>query len=108
MAGEKGFLDYAGKEDSPSAFIQWKNTYACFDFYCLCGAHCHFDGYFAYFVKCPHCSQCWQMPSNLFPRPASLDDSERPVLMERDEDEDEADVLELSPIRAQITHHKAP
>lgn len=60
-------LNFDGK---PQAFVQWKGTDVCMDFYCECGAHCHFDGYFAYHVKCPHCKTVWQMPSNLFPRKA--------------------------------------
>lgn len=54
----------------PHAFVQWKGTDICMDFHCECGAHCHFDGYFAYCVKCPHCGTVWQMPAHLFPRKA--------------------------------------
>lgn len=54
--------------EGPYAFMQYKNTDICFDFYCDCGAHCHFDGYFAHYVKCPHCETCYEMPFNLFPR----------------------------------------
>ena len=52
----------------PRAFVQWKGTDVCMDFYCDCGAHCHFDGYFADAVKCPHCTAEWEMPWNLYPR----------------------------------------
>lgn len=52
----------------PHAFVQWKGTNVCMDFYCECGAHCHFDGYFAYVVQCPHCLTKWEMPFNLFAR----------------------------------------
>lgn len=53
-------------EDEPAyLFMQYKNTDACFDFYCECGAHCHYDGYFAYKVKCPHCGVVWSLPSVL-------------------------------------------
>lgn len=54
----------------PRTFIQWKGTNVCMDFYCECGAHCHFDGYFAYCVKCPHCQTVWEMPCHVFPRKA--------------------------------------
>lgn len=54
----------------PHAFVQWKGTNVCMDFHCNCGAFCHFDGYFAYAVRCPHCKTIWEMPSNLFPRKA--------------------------------------
>jgi hypothetical protein len=74
----------------PSAFIQWKGTDVCMDFYCDCGAHCHFDGSFAYTVKCPHCDEVWQMPHMVFPRKASEGADQywrdNPQLMERDED----------------------
>lgn len=59
-----------GTPERPSAFLQWKGTDACFDFYCKCGAHCYFDGYFAYMVECPHCKTVWEMPCILYPREA--------------------------------------
>lgn len=49
------------------AFLQWKGTDACFDFHCECGESCHFDGYFAYHVKCPYCKTVWKMPNTLQP-----------------------------------------
>lgn len=76
--------------DDPHAFIQWKGTDVCMDFYCECGAHGHFDGYFAYTVKCQHCGTKWQMPHNLYPR--KVDEKtyehwrENPQLLEPDED----------------------
>ena len=54
--------------DDPHAFIQWKGTDVCMDFHCDCGAQCHFDGAFAYAVKCPHCGTVWQMPCLVKPR----------------------------------------
>ena len=66
------FLDYPpnekGEDPDIYAFIQWKGTDACFDFHCECGEHNHFDGYFAYVVKCAKCSQEWEMPCILIPR----------------------------------------
>lgn len=59
-------FDYEG--DQPHAFIQWKGTDVCMDFHCECGACCHFDGDFAYTVRCPHCEAVWEMPRNIFPR----------------------------------------
>lgn len=56
------------RTDKPNAFIQWKGTDVCMDFYCECGAHCHFDGYFAYVVKCPHCEIVYEMPYMIYPR----------------------------------------
>lgn len=86
---DRGFLD--GKcEDSPSAFIQWKGTNVCMDFYCRCGAHCHFDGDFAYTVKCPHCNTIWEMPCMIYPREADKRTDEywrdNPKQLEPDED----------------------
>jgi hypothetical protein len=89
MALGKEF-DLNGEIEETHAFIQWKNTDVCMDFYCDCGAHCHFDGYFAYAVKCPHCGTIWQMPSHLFPRKADAETYDGHVenakVMEADED----------------------
>lgn len=84
--------DGFGYDDAtkPSAFVQWKNTNVCMDFHCDCGAHCHFDGYFANAVKCQHCQAEWEMPWNLYPR--RLDRTSEPdkgrhaKLLEPDED----------------------
>jgi hypothetical protein len=46
----------------PYAFLQWKGTTACLDLHCLCGAHLHFDGMFAYAVRCAHCERAYRMP----------------------------------------------
>lgn len=74
----------------PHAFVQWKGTDVCMDFHCECGAHCHFDGYFAYTVKCPHCEIVWEMPWNIYPRKADGRTSEywrqNPKMLEPDED----------------------
>ncbi len=84
----EGFT-YENIED-PHAFIQWKGTDVCMDFYCECGEHCHFDGYFAYTVKCPKCEQVWEMPFNLFPRKVCDKTHEywrnNPQVMEGDEE----------------------
>lgn len=61
----------AHDDNNPSAFIQWKNTDLCMDFYCDCGAHGHFDGFFAYAVECAHCGQVWIMPTHIVPEKAS-------------------------------------
>src|ERR1700723_629744 len=85
MAGERGFL--GGPDDQePSVFLQWKGTDACFDFYCECGAHCHFDGDFAYFVQCPHCQVVWEMPCRMWPRRANKEDWDRAKVLDHDED----------------------
>ncbi|HRG64318.1 MAG TPA: hypothetical protein PLV12_00870 [Saprospiraceae bacterium] len=43
------------QEGKPHGWIQWKNTKVCMDFYCKCGTQSHFDGLFAYHIKCPEC-----------------------------------------------------
>lgn len=45
----------------PNAFIQWKGTNVCLDFYCLCGDQFHLDEDFAYAVECPHCQRVYEM-----------------------------------------------
>ena len=79
-----------GDKPNPRAFIQYKGTDICMDFYCECGAHCHFDGYFAYTVKCPHCQAIWEMPFNIYPRKVCSETyehwRENPQILEPDED----------------------
>lgn len=48
-------------------FIQYKGTDICLDFTCTCGEHGHFDGYFAYVLKCK-CGLLWEMPCFITPR----------------------------------------
>ena len=80
----------------PYAFVQWKGTNVCMDFQCECGANCHFDGFFAYTVECPHCHLVYRMPSNVFPKKMTADEvaDQRkrmaPVMLERDEEIDDA------------------
>src|SRR5579859_6922896 len=61
------------RPNDPYVFIQWKGTDVCMDFYCECGEHCHFDGDFAYAVRCPHCDTVWEMPSYVTPRKVAFD-----------------------------------
>lgn len=72
------------------AFVQYKNTDICMDFYCECNEHCHFDGYGAYTVQCPKCSTIWEMPAFVMPRKADERTSEfcreNPKMMEGDEE----------------------
>ena len=57
----------------PLDFLQWKGTKACLDFSCECGTSCHYDGRFAYVVKCPGCGELWEMPCYLYPRKSQRD-----------------------------------
>lgn len=51
-----------------NVFIQWKGTDLCCDLRCLCGKHSHFDGDFAYVLKCPTCDRLWEMPTDVYPK----------------------------------------
>lgn len=50
--------------EGTSVFVQWKGTDVCMDIYCVCGVHGHFDGYFAYALKCPKCGTVFGMDCN--------------------------------------------
>ena len=76
IARSRGF---DGSYDGTEVFIQWKGTDACFDFVCECGWDGHFDGDFAYVVKCGSCGQLWEMPWHLYPRKRQRDDGMTPV-----------------------------
>ena len=47
----------------PSAYIQWKGTQVCADYYCVCGGRFHVDADFAYAVQCPHCQRRYEVSS---------------------------------------------
>jgi len=64
--------------DEPHVFMQWKGTDACFDFHCVCGYWGHFDGFFAYHIKCRNCGRQYEMPVHLFLRP--VDDKTKRLL----------------------------
>jgi hypothetical protein len=58
------YTDWAGvpfPETDAEVFVQWKGTHVCIDFYCPCGEHGHFDGYFAYSVQCPSCGALYDL-----------------------------------------------
>lgn len=46
-------------------FVQWKGTDICMDFHCECGHHNHYDGFFAYYVKCAGCEQVYKMDESI-------------------------------------------
>lgn len=69
---EKSF-DLTSEHPETNAFIQWKGTDVCMDFYCECGAVGHVDGFFAHVVECPSCGALWEMPMILFPRKSQRD-----------------------------------
>jgi len=47
----------------PCAFIQWKGTDVCADYYCVCGESFHIDAMFVYAVECPHCHRVFEVSS---------------------------------------------
>jgi hypothetical protein len=64
-----------GEHGTPEAFIQWKGTEVCLDFYCPCGMQSHYDGGFAYALECQSCGRVFDMPHTVQLR-------ERPVTTE--------------------------
>jgi hypothetical protein len=75
-------------------FLQWKGTDVCFDFTCgQCGGDGHFDGFFAYAVKCPHCGAIYVMPATIYALYVSAS-YHKPVVPET---RDELDGLEPPP-----------
>lgn len=79
------------RPDDPHLFLQWKGTNACFDFYCPCGEQSHYDGYFAYAYRCPHCKAEFALPTNLPAIPLAeapaLDGSTNPPFAEFHQDQ---------------------
>lgn len=51
-----------GPHPEPSVLIQWKGTEVCLDFYCHCGYKGHYDGGFAYGLRCGGCGAVWELP----------------------------------------------
>lgn len=53
-------------ETAPTTFIQWKGTDLCVDFWCpKCAEHSHYDGMFAYHIKCGGCGQVWKLSNEV-------------------------------------------
>ncbi len=52
-------------EQGKSGFIQWKGTEVCMDFHCKCGEYNHYDGYFAYFIKCRGCNAVYKCSNEI-------------------------------------------
>jgi hypothetical protein len=55
---------------TPHVYIQWKGTDVCLDFHCECDAENdddfgHFDGFFAYHIKCSRCGRVYKLPTQL-------------------------------------------
>lgn len=74
-------------DDPATVFIQWKGTDVCLDFYCQqCGMSSHYDGDFAYSLRCVYCDAVFAMPHSL-PLVLTTDPAEvgRAQLTERDD-----------------------
>lgn len=84
--GEHPFTRPKGSD--ASMFIQWKGTEVCMDLACRCGELLHGDGYFAHFVKCPHCSTVYQLGTQVVIRQLPNDEEPyiNPMLLEADEE----------------------
>lgn len=63
------FID--GAPPAPYAFIQWKGTLVCMDWYCECGKQAHVDDDFAYHVECPHCQRRYEVGCFVALRPTT-------------------------------------
>ncbi len=46
-------------------FIQWKGTDICMDFTCECGESNHYDGFFAYSIRCFNCKTVYKLGSEI-------------------------------------------
>jgi hypothetical protein len=62
-----------------SVFVQWKGTDVCLDLNCLCGYHGHFDGDFAYFLRCGSCGRTYEMPHTFEVTPDETPEDDGPT-----------------------------
>ncbi len=53
------------KHHGQGGFIQWKGTDVCMDFHCECGQSNHYDGFFAYTIKCKGCGNVYAASPNI-------------------------------------------
>lgn len=61
----KQVYDQDNPETESGGWIQWKGTDVCVDLHCVCGAHGHVDGDFAYFLKCLKCGRIFATGQNI-------------------------------------------
>ena len=61
VAAQERFPFTTPTESDARMFIQWKGTDVCLDFSCVCGAQGHFDGDFAYGLRCFACGAVYEM-----------------------------------------------
>lgn len=58
--------------DGPHGWVQWKGTSVCLDLHCKCGESSHFDGGFAYALRCPYCDQVYVMDGHVTAHPVDV------------------------------------
>ncbi|MGD0766137.1 MAG: hypothetical protein ABR978_07505 [Dehalococcoidia bacterium] len=67
----------AWRRRRPITFIQWKGTDICIDLHCPCGMSGHYDGYFAYALKCPDCGRVYVLAEKIDLRKATRKEREQ-------------------------------
>jgi len=85
-AYDEMFAPFPGSD--AEMFIQWKGTDVCIDFLCPCGGEGHFDGDFAYFIRCPSCRAVYRMGTQVRAKridPADIPNGAKPVELDREE-----------------------
>ena len=61
-------------------FIQWKGTDVCMDIWCpACNKANHYDGYFAYQVKCSGCGTVYELGSEVSLKKVEGEDINAPL-----------------------------
>ena len=72
------YKEYGDKHsiDGPHGWIQWKGTDVCIDVHCACGHLGHFDGEFAYLIRCPACQQVYYVSQYVHLEKVEVDESE--------------------------------
>jgi hypothetical protein len=65
------FKAQEGKPEGAVARLQHKGSSMCADVVCECGAHCHIDSDFTYFIRCAECSKLYAVGEvlKLYPLP---------------------------------------
>jgi len=53
------------KETVSGGWVQYKGTDLCVDLHCECGHHGHYDGLFAYAMKCSKCTTPYAVGQNI-------------------------------------------
>ena len=66
MSEQETFEPFPGTD--AEMFIQWKGTNVCLDFDCPCGTSSHFDGWFAYALRCAACGSIFEMGTQVLAR----------------------------------------